>query len=136
MQENTDQEKPCIWKLFTQRFVLQFTISLANSHLITNTMNYNASIIDTATIRSRRLVVSCKTGVLTNFTKFTKKHLRQSLVFNEAVPLQSLTLSKKAIPTHMFSCQFREIPHNTIFKEPKKLSISAKEHNRRCSTRF
>ena len=26
----------------------------------------------------------------------------------------------------MFSCEFLEISHNTIFKEPKKLSISAK----------
>ena len=73
----------------------------------------------------------CKTGVLTNFTKFIRKHQRQSLVFNEAAYLQGLTLSKKGIPTQMFSCQFCEISHNTIFKEPKKLSISAKERHRR-----
>ena len=27
----------------------------------------------------------------------------------------------------MFSCEFWEISHNTIFKEPMKLSISAKK---------
>ena len=48
------------------------------------------------------------------------------LVFNEAADLQSLTLSKTEIPAQMFSGEFWEISHNTIFKEPKKLSISAK----------
>ena len=41
----------------------------------------------------------CKKGVLTYFAKFTRKHLQQSLAFNEATGLQSLTLSKKGIPT-------------------------------------
>ena len=39
-----------------------------------------------------------------NFAKFTR-----SLVFNEAADLQSLTLSKKEIPTHMVFCEFCEI---------------------------
>ena len=46
-------------------FVSSFTVSLASSSFITNT-------IDTAIIRSSRLVVFCKIGVLTNFAKFTK----------------------------------------------------------------
>ena len=110
-------------------FCITVTVSLANSPFVTNN-------IDTAIIRSSRLVVFCKKGVLTNFPKFTRKHLRQSLVFNEAAHLQSLTLSKKGIPTQMFSCEFCEISHNTIFKGPKKLSISAKKRHCRCSTRF
>ena len=61
-----------------------------------------------------------------NFAKLTRKQQRQSLVFNLAVDLQSLTLSKKEIPTQMFSCEFCKISRNTIFKETKKLSISAK----------
>ena len=81
-------------------------------------------------------MVFCKKGVLTNSPKFTRKHLRQSLVFNEAAHLQNLTLLKKRIPTQMFSYQFCDISHNNIFKEPEKLSISAKERHRRCSTRF
>ena len=50
-------------------FVSQFTVLLANSVFIANT-------IDTAIIRSRYLVVFCKKGVLTNFAKFPGKHLR------------------------------------------------------------
>ena len=53
--------------------------------------------------------------------------MRHSLVFNEAADLQSLTLLKKDISAQMFSCEFCEISHNTIFKGPKKLSISAKK---------
>ena len=96
--------------------------------------------VDTAIIRSSRLVVFCKKGVLTNFAKFTRKHLHQGLVFNETADIQSLTLSKKEIPTQMFSCEFCQISRNTIFKEPKKLSISTKKNKKktpcRCSTRF
>ena len=50
-------------------FVSEFTVLLANSPFITNT-------IDTAIIRSSRLVVLCEKGVLINFAKFTRKHLR------------------------------------------------------------
>ena len=70
---------------------LQFRLPILTILLIP--WNYNANTIDTAIIRSSRLVVFCKTGALTNFTKFTRKHLCQSLVFNEATHLQSLTLS-------------------------------------------
>ena len=55
-----------IWYLV---FVSQFTVLLANSPFITNT-------IDTAITRSSRLVVFYKKGALTNFAKFTRKHLR------------------------------------------------------------
>ena len=82
---------------------------------------------DTAIIRSSRLVVFCKKGVFTNFAKFTRKHVHQGLVFNEAADTQSLTLSEKEILTKMFSCEFCKISHFTIFKEPKELSISAKK---------
>ena len=49
--------------------------------------NYNATTIDTAIIRSSRLVMFCKTGVLTNFTKFTRKHQHLSLVLKEVADL-------------------------------------------------
>ena len=41
----------------------------------------------------------CKTGVLANFAKFTRKN-------------------QKEMPAQMFSCEFCEISHNTFFKEP------------------
>ena len=69
---------------------LQFGLSILTKLLIP--WNYNANTIDTAIIRSSRLVMFCKTGILTNFTKFTRKHLRQRLVFN-----------------FNFSCQFCKI---------------------------
>ena len=46
--------------------------------------NYNANTFHTAIIRSSRLVVFSKAGVLTNFTKFTRKHLHLCLVLKEA----------------------------------------------------
>ena len=72
MREYTDQEKTSIWKLFTQRFVLQFTVSLTNSHLITIIpWNYNANTINWYCYNQKQ----SSGGVLTNFTKFTRKHL-------------------------------------------------------------
>ena len=59
----------------------------------------------------------CKKGVLTNVAKFTRKHLRERLAFNEVGDLQSLTLSKKDILAQMFTCKFCEISHNAFFKE-------------------
>ena len=50
-------------------------------------------------MRSSRPELFCKKGVLANFAKFTRKH-------------------QKEIPLQMFSCEFSEISHNTIFKEP------------------
>ena len=88
MRKNADHKKLHIWILFMQCFILKFTVALGNSNFITNT-------IDTAVIRSSRLLVFCKKGVLTNFAKFTKKHLRQNLVLKQAADLQSLTLSRK-----------------------------------------
>ena len=48
-------------------------------------------------VRSSRLDVLCKKDVLRNFTKFTGKHLRQSLIFNKAAGLRSATLLKKRL---------------------------------------
>ena len=71
-----------------------------------------------------------------NFEKFTGKHMRLSLAFNEAADLQSLTLAKKKkSDTVVFLCILRNFS-NTIFKEPKKLSISDEKCHYRCSTRF
>ena len=39
--------------------------------------------------------VFCKKGVLRNFTKFTGKHLCQSLFFNKVADLRSSTLLKR-----------------------------------------
>ena len=64
------------------------------------------STVDTAIIRSSRLVVFCKKGVLKNFAKFAGKQLRWSPIFNKAGGLQSLTLSKAKILAQILSCEF------------------------------
>ena len=53
-----------------------------------------------------------------NFEKFTGKHMRLSLAFNEAADLQSLTLpkKKKKNSTQLFSCAFCEISLTPFLK--------------------
>ena len=57
-----------------------------------------------------------------NFAKFTGKHMRLSLAFNEAADLKSLSLSKKKKkkkkknPTQLFSCEFCEISLTPFLK--------------------
>ena len=47
--------------------------------------------------RSSRAEVFCKKGVLGNFTKFTGKHLYQSLLFNKVTGLWPATLLEKRL---------------------------------------
>ena len=68
--------------------------------------------------RSSRLEVFCKKGVLRNFTKFTGKHLCQSLFFNKVVGLRPATLLKKRLWPRCFPVNFVKFPktlflHNT-----------------------
>ena len=62
--------------------------------------------------RSSRPEVFCKKGVLENFTKFTEKHLCQSLFF------------KKETLTQVFSCEFYEIFKNIFFDRTPLASAS------------
>ena len=64
--------------------------------------------------RSSRPEVFCKKVVLRSFTKFTGKHLCQSLFFNKV---------KKETLAQMFSCEFCEISKNTFYSY-KWLNIS------------
>ena len=52
------------------------------------------------------LGVFCKKGVLRNFTKFTGKHLRQSLFFNNVAGLRPATLLKKRLWHRCFPVNF------------------------------
>ena len=53
----------------------------------------------------------CKNDVLRNFTRFTGKHLCQSLFFNKVNFIKKETLAQ------VFFCEFYEISKNTFFKE-------------------
>ena len=57
---------------------------------------------------------SVKKGVLANFTKFTGKHLSQSLFFNK-VAGGACNFIKKESLAQVFSCEFCEISKNTVF---------------------
>ena len=59
--------------------------------------------------------VSMKKGVLKNFTKFTGKHLCQSLFFNKV---------EKETLAQMFSCELCEISRNTFFTEHLRMTVS------------
>ena len=69
----------------------------------------NANI--TPIFRSSRAEVFCKKGILKNFTKFTGKHLCQSLFFNKAAG----NFIKKETLAQVFSCEFCKIFKNTYF---------------------
>ena len=68
-------------------------------------------LFDETQIRSSRPEVFCKNRVLRNFTKFTRKHLCQSLFFNKVAGIKKETLAQ------IFSCGFCEISKNTFFTE-------------------
>ena len=51
-------------------------------------MPYEKTLLRTKKDRSSHTEVFCKKGVLRNFTKFTRKQLRQSLVFNKVAGLR------------------------------------------------
>ena len=57
-----------------------------------------------------------KKSVLRDFTKFTGKHLCQSLSFNKVAGLSSATFLKKRL-AQVFSCEFYEIFKNNVFTE-------------------
>ena len=65
--------------------------------------------------RSSRREVLCKKGVLRNFTKFTGKHLCQSLFFNK-VAGQACNFIKKETLAQVFSCEFCGISKNTFLR--------------------
>ena len=64
------------------------------------------------TFRSSHRRCSVRKGTLRNFTKFTGKHLCQSLCFNKAC-----NFIKIEFMAMVFSCEFCEISMNTFFTE-------------------
>ena len=61
---------------------------------------------DSHIFRSSRLGVFCRKGVLRNFSKFTGKHLCQSLFFNKVAGLRPATLLKKRLWHRCFLANF------------------------------
>ena len=65
-----------------------------------------------------------KKSVLRNFTKFTGKHLRQSLFFNSCRPQPSNSI-KKETQAQLVSCEICEISWNNFFTEHLWTTASA-----------
>ena len=80
---------------------------------------------------SSRPEVFCKKGVLRNFTKFTGKHLCQSLFLNKVATLRPSTLSRKRLWHRCFPVNFAKFLRTSFIKEHlwwlllKILTISA-----------
>ena len=67
--------------------------------------------------RSSRPEVFCRKGVLRNFTKFTGKHLCQSLLFNKVAGLRPATLLKRRLWHRCFPVNFTKFQRTPFFTE-------------------
>ena len=65
--------------------------------------------------RSSHPEMFCKKGVLTNFTKFTGKHLYQSLFFNKVAGVRPATLFKKRLLHKCFPVSFVKFPRTPFY---------------------
>ena len=74
--------------------------------------------------RSTRPDIFCKKGVLRNFTKFTVKHLCQSLFFNKVAVEVACNFTKKETLVQVFSCEFCKISKNTFLHRTTQVADS------------
>ena len=79
--------------------------------------------------RSSRPEVFCKKGVLTNFSKFTGKHLFQSL-FLIKLHASACNFIKKETLTQVFCSGFYEISKNTFSYKTPPVTTSDIQNNR------
>ena len=81
-------------------------------------------------VRSSRLEMLCRKGVLRNFAKFTQKRLFQSLFFSKVTGLKPATLLKKRLWHRSFPVNFAKFLKTPFFTEhfgwllQKRLSIA------------
>ena len=74
-------------------------------------------VSDPTWFRNSRSDVFCKKGVIRNSTKFTGKHLCQSLFFNKVAGLRPATLLKKMLWNRCFPVNFVKFPRTTFLTE-------------------
>ena len=86
--------------------------------------------------RSSCLEVFCKKGVLRNFTKFTGKHLCQSLFFNKVSDLRPATLLK-SFWYRCFPVNFAKFPRTSFLQYTSgRLLLKKKEKQKNFIHRF
>ena len=66
----------------------------------------------------------CEKDVLRNFTKFTGKHLCQSLFFNNVTGVRPATLLKNTL-AQVLSCQFCETSKNSFSYKTRLVTASS-----------
>ena len=78
-----------------------------------------------------------KKDILRNFTKFTEKHLCQSLFFNKVADLRPLACNfiKKETLAQVLSCEFCEISKNNFFAEHLWTTASIESDSEKQSSR-
>ena len=78
--------------------------------------------------RSIRPDVFCKVGVLRNFSKFTGKHLCQSLFFNKVAGLRpkACNFIKRETLAQVLSCELWEICKNIFFYRTPPVAVSVR----------
>ena len=76
----------------------------------------NVRIGNKGKFRSSHRRCSMKKGVLKNFTKFTGKHLCQSLFFNKVAGLRSTSLLKKRLWYRCFPVNFAKFLRTRFFQ--------------------
>ena len=95
-----------------------------------NTLAWNMSLIlipYNSHKGSSRPEVFCKEGVLRNFAKFTGKHLRKSLFFNEIAGLRPATLWKKRLWHRSFPVNFAKFLRTPLLQNTsRRLLLSQK----------
>ena len=128
----------CICSLvFEQKFlsILTFISIIANVQnvCILAGQYLECSIGGIVLSRSSPPEVLCKKVVLKNFTKFTGKHLCQSLLFNKIAGLRPATLLKETLACNfvkketlaqVLSCEFCEIFKSTVFYRTPPVATS------------
>ena len=98
MFNNFSEDIRLLWSLWTIQvyylfLILDFVCQLIEKNLLFG----NRSLICFLLCRSSHQRSSIKKGVLRNFTKFTGKHLCQSLFFNKVAGLRPATSLKKRL---------------------------------------
>ena len=68
----------------------------------------------------------CRKGVLRNFTKFTRKHLYQSLFFNNVAALRPATFLKIILCHSCFPVNFVKFLRTPFFTERLRTTASVK----------
>ena len=100
-------------KIFPEKNIFSTKLREVNS-----VKGRNKLLYDIIQIRSSQQRCSVRIGVLRNFTKFTGKHLCQSLFFNKVAGLRPATLFKKKLWRRCFPVNSVKFLRTHFYIEP------------------